>query len=72
MRVSASIQGYHQRILREAIEIEKHPSNVNRDHGFTLSITWKPQLSTLKNGSQDQISMDASRAQEWTDTESMG
>ena len=31
-----------ERKIREAIEIEKHPQNVNRDKGYLLNTTWCP------------------------------
>ena len=29
------------RIIKEAIEIQKHPNNFNRDDSYKLSFTWK-------------------------------
>jgi hypothetical protein len=35
-------------IIREAIVIELHPNNMNREAGFCLSKTWKPLICSLK------------------------
>jgi hypothetical protein len=36
------------RIIREALEIELHPYNMNKEEGFCLSKSWKALICTLK------------------------
>ena len=40
---------YSRRKIREAIEIEKFPLNLNRDDGLKLNECWRPIIRHLKN-----------------------
>jgi len=37
----ANITLYFPRKYREAIEIQKHPNNLNRDNGYNINKIWK-------------------------------
>jgi hypothetical protein len=39
---------YMDRIVRETIEIEVHPNNMDREVGFCLSKSWKPLICSLQ------------------------
>jgi hypothetical protein len=41
------------RVVREAIEIELHPYNINREGGFCLSKSWMPLIGSLKLSGHD-------------------
>jgi hypothetical protein len=51
--ILATKSRYMDRIVREAIEIELHPYNINRKSGFCLSKSWKPLIGSLKFSGHD-------------------
>ena len=48
---------YNKRRILEAVEIEKHPNNFNRDDGLVLSDLWKPLIRKLRNN--EELSIDS-------------
>ena len=47
-KIIATEDHYNKICIREAIEIEKHPQNINRDDGLDLCNSWKPLIQILR------------------------
>jgi len=45
-QVIAKVIHFHHHKLREALEIEKRPNNLNRDDGWNITRSWVPVLSS--------------------------
>jgi len=46
-KILVSIPFYSSRIIREVLEIEKHPHNFNHEDTYKLSRCWKPIIHCL-------------------------
>jgi hypothetical protein len=47
-KILAKTSGYMERLIMDAIQVEIHPNNLNREDGLRLSNTWKPIFKCIK------------------------
>jgi hypothetical protein len=59
---------YVDRIITEAIEIEHHPNNKNREDGFCPSKSWKPLVCSLNDRGKSPLHLGSPRGHAGPDT----
>jgi hypothetical protein len=57
-RVLTTVPGYVDRIIREAVELEPHPNNMNGEDGLTLNGSWKPLFRLFRESRRPLSSSD--------------
>jgi hypothetical protein len=62
VEVLSTKSGYLDRLIMEAIEVNLHPNNINKEDGLILSGAWKPIIRLVQeNGDSPPLPLNPTR-----------